>query len=216
MKYKTGDIIGCKKIIDIYRNKYNRECAKTQCIYCGKICNPNLSDLKYEKHQSCICKLIKHGMRDSRIYHTYSNMKYRCYNSNFAEFHNYGGKGIKVCDEWLGEDGFINFYNWAINNGYNDNLTIDRIDSDKDYCPKNCQWITRSENTIKSNKILQHRKANKGNYYAISPSGEYYEFQNAAEFGRNIGIDGSKIRGKATNHIKNLVNGWDFGYTYYR
>lgn len=56
-----------------------------------------------------------------------------------------GGKGIKVCEEWKHIEGFINFYNWAIKNGYEENLTLDRIDNNKDYCPSNCRWKTPKE-----------------------------------------------------------------------
>nr|DAI90237.1 MAG TPA: homing endonuclease [Caudoviricetes sp.] len=77
-------------------------------------------------------------------------MKQRCTNSNHVKFNHYGGRGIKVCDEWLGKDGFKNFYEWAMANGYNPNAaygecTIDRIDTNADYCPDNCRWITIQE-----------------------------------------------------------------------
>ena len=65
----------------------------------------------------------------------------------------YGGRGIKVCDEW--ENDFQAFYNWAMSNGYRDDLTIDRIDNDGDYEPSNCQWITQAENT---SKAIRNRK----------------------------------------------------------
>ena len=77
-------------------------------------------------------------------------MKQRCYNPNSTQYQNYGGKGIAICQEWL--DDFMNFYNWAMNNGYDETLTIDRIDSNENYCPKNCRWITRSDNSSKANR----------------------------------------------------------------
>jgi len=67
-------------------------------------------------------------------------MKTRCYNPNCTGFHKWGGKGIQVCDEWLND--FQAFYNWAISNGYSDELTLDRIDADKDYEPDNCRWVS--------------------------------------------------------------------------
>ena len=70
-------------------------------------------------------------------------MKHRCYNRNNAEFHRYGGRGITVCDEW--KNNFRAFYDWSMANGYNDNLSIDRIDNDKGYSPDNCKWATRQE-----------------------------------------------------------------------
>lgn len=150
-------------------------------------------------------------MSKSKLYSVYFNIKYRCYNPNHHEFHNYGGKGIVMCDEWLGEDGYINFYNWAISNGYKQGLTIDRIDSNKNYEPNNCQWITRSENTIKSNKICQHRKANKGRYYGIDTNDNYYEFDNASQFGRLHNLNSKCIR-KVANKAMNTYKGWKFGF----
>lgn len=74
-------------------------------------------------------------------------MRSRCYNPNNTHFDWYGGRGIKICDEW--RHNFKNFVEWAMKNGYQDGLTIDRIDPDGDYCPDNCRWISRSENSKK-------------------------------------------------------------------
>ena len=70
-------------------------------------------------------------------------MKKRCLNRNRSDFKYYGGRGISVCEEW--QFNFENFYNWAISNGYADNLTLDRIDPNKNYCPENCRWATQKE-----------------------------------------------------------------------
>ena len=75
-------------------------------------------------------------------------MRSRCNNPNRPFYKRYGGRGIKVCFEW---SDYSIFREWAINNGYSDNLQIDRIKNDKGYSPDNCQWITRLENTIKGN-----------------------------------------------------------------
>ena len=83
------------------------------------------------------------GKKQHRLYSIYNGMKNRCYNPNQPYWDIYGGKGITVCDEWLDkENGFINFYNWAINNGYADNLTLDRINNDEGYSKQNCRWVS--------------------------------------------------------------------------
>lgn len=78
-----------------------------------------------------------------RLRSIYNGMRLRCYNEDNINYKYYGGKGVAICDEWLLS--FENFFDWAINNGYNENLTIDRIDSEKEYSPDNCKWSTKKE-----------------------------------------------------------------------
>ena len=82
-------------------------------------------------------------------------MKERCYNPNNKNFQHYGGRGITVCNEW---HNFLLFYNWAMTNGYSDNLTIDRIDVNGNYEPSNCRWVTMSEqaNNKRNNRLLTY------------------------------------------------------------
>lgn len=82
-------------------------------------------------------------------------MKRRTLNPNCANYKKYGGRGIKICEEWLKLDNFIK---WALENGYEDNLTIDRIDVNGDYCPENCRWATAVEqsNNKRNNNFLEH------------------------------------------------------------
>lgn len=96
----------------------------------------------------------KDGRKNTRLYRIYNNMKTRCYNENAQHYHRYGGRGIKICNEWL-ED-FSNFKKWSMENGYSNNLTIDRINNNGNYEPSNCRWVnikTQANNTS-SNVII--------------------------------------------------------------
>lgn len=89
---------------------------------------------------------IKHGLSNHRLYSIWSGMKDRCYNDTNPNYIYYGARGIVVSDEWLHDnEGFINFYNWSKNNGYSDDLTIDRKNNDGNYEPNNCRWATMKE-----------------------------------------------------------------------
>jgi hypothetical protein len=87
-----------------------------------------------------------------RLYKTHQGMKARCYNSNSDSYKYYGGRGITICDEW--RNSYKAFKEWAINNGYRDDLTIDRIDVNGNYEPSNCRWITNKEQ--QRNKRTNH------------------------------------------------------------
>ena len=86
---------------------------------------------------------LKHGLSHTRIDNIYKSMISRCYNKNNNRYERYGGRGIKVCEEWLNDK--TKFFQWAFSNGYKDGLTIDRIKVDEDYSPCNCRWATQKE-----------------------------------------------------------------------
>ena len=122
-----------------------------------------------------------------RLYSIWHNMKTRCYNPNTEKFQYYGGKGIEVCEEW--RKSFQAFYSWALANGYRDDLTLDRLDSDKNYCPENCRWadmLTQNNNTSKNHYITHNG-----------------ETKTAAEWARDYGI----CRSTFNNRIR---RGWTF------
>lgn len=117
---------------------------------CGNICYiPKRRLLGGTKSCGCLKtenKFVMHGKSKERIHKEWRGILHRCKNPSASHYENYGGRGITVCEEWKGTDGFINFYNWSMKNGYADNLTLDRKDNDKGYSPDNCRWITHMEN----------------------------------------------------------------------
>lgn len=84
-----------------------------------------------------------HGKTHTPLYNVWYGIKQRCYYEKNISYKNYGGRGIRMCQEWL--DDFMNFYNWAMNNNYKEGLTIDRIDNNGNYEPHNCRWSTKTQ-----------------------------------------------------------------------
>lgn len=133
------------------RSKHTRWLCKCDC---GNFTYVSRVSLKNGSTKSCGCLKkekftnYKHGKVNNRLYYIYNGMKARCYNKNHHAYNCYGGRGIKICDKWLEkESGFMNFYNWAINNGYQEGLSIDRIDVNGNYEPVNCRWVTQKVQT---------------------------------------------------------------------
>lgn len=101
-----------------------------------------------------------HSMSQSRIYRIWKSLRNRCENSNIPQYSDWGGRGINVCDDWKT---FESFYEWSMNNGYNDNLSIDRINNDGNYCPENCRWVTAQEQSLnrRSNTFITYNGVTK-------------------------------------------------------
>ena len=166
MKDLTGMVVDDLTVIEFSHKekKYKQYQYYWKCkCKCGKeIIRSHRSLLENRGYKSCGCyrdKILKehnfkinnprksHGMSKTRLYKIYAKIKERCYYEKYPEIHLYGGRGIKMCDEWKKD--FMMFYNWAMENGYNEKLSIDRIDFDGDYEPSNCRWadkITQANN----------------------------------------------------------------------
>ena len=97
-------------------------------------------------------RLTTHGLSKSRLYTIYRNILSRCFNENDKRYFEYGGRGITVCDSW--HHSFEEFSNWAFSHGYNENLTIDRIDNDLGYTPENCRWATTEQQSNNKQKTI--------------------------------------------------------------
>ena len=130
---------------------------------CGKTTTTLFDHLRSNHTKSCGCysalvtsKAKKvHGWSQTRVYDVWYNMVTRCTKPGVSSYENYGGRGIKVCDEWLR---FEPFRDWALSHGYKDNLTIERINNDIGYSPDNCKWIPKSEQgkNRRTNTIIEY------------------------------------------------------------
>lgn len=127
---------------------------------CGNECITKGIYLRTGDTRSCGClakeiiikRNYKHGKRHTRLYNIWRDIIRRCESTTRYAHEYYHDKGITICEEWRND--FLAFYNWAMNNGYSDDLTIDRIDTDKNYEPNNCRWVTmKVQGNNKSNNI---------------------------------------------------------------
>ena len=132
--------------------------------------------------------ITKHGMCRTRLYHIWNSMKQRCSNPHAISYKYYGAKGVSVCDEWFDE--FKPFHDWAVANGYKDTLTLDRVDSNGNYCPENCRWATNKEqqNNTAYNRLYT--------YQGIT--------LNVTQWAEKTGVPRNMI-------YKRLYRGWDIG-----
>lgn len=157
----VGKQIGIYNVLGVcdHRSNDGHKLYHVRCTICGWENNMRLSEVKRTKqckHLS-ICggyqNFNQYIWKDKRLHIIFSSMKNRCYNTSSKDYRWYGAKGIKICDEWLKNPGL--FEEWAMNNGYKPNLTIDRKNEDSNYCPENCRWVTNIDNSkYKSTTVL--------------------------------------------------------------
>lgn len=160
---------------------------------CGNWCLVASSNLRKNHTQSCGCLQRErtaevhttHGQAHTRIYNIWNTMVARCHRKNTKAYPEYGGRGITVCDEWM--NCFQSFYLWAMANGYNDELSIDRVDNDKGYSPSNCRWVT-----------VYTQANNKRSNITVEYNGES---RTVAEWAKILGIKYATLR-------KRLEEGW--------
>lgn len=177
-------------ILDVWRDKDKKETMCKCLCDCGNTHITYLHKVKSGAIKSCGCNSgnHKHDLCGTRIYRIWQAMKQRCLNPNTCNYKYYGGRGVVVCDEWIND--IKSFHTWAVNNGYADDLTIDRIDVNGSYEPSNCRWVSMKEQCNK----------NKANIYEIELHGEKYSLRDFVDI---VGESYSKIqtqlyRGKTT------------------
>lgn len=174
LKDLTGQRFGRLVVIDRAGSDYQKRATWKCCCDCGcKIVVPS-SRLTNGETKSCGCfrrelardkRTFRHGKSQTRLYRVWSSAIQRCEYPKHKQFHQYGGRGITICDEW--RDNFQAFYDWAMANGYDENAprgqcTIDRIDNDKGYSPDNCRWVdmkTQGNNRSHSGPLPKNQRS---------------------------------------------------------
>ncbi len=158
---KQENIVGTRQgIYDVlyecnFKSNDGHRMFHVKCSECGWETDMQMHKIKHVT----ICRhvglggnyLISYPWKNKRIGRIFRGMKKRCYNPKEKSYKWYGAKSIKIYNEWLNEP--LSFENWALSHGYRDDLTIDRIDSNKDYYPENCRWIAMEENTQRAGAV---------------------------------------------------------------
>lgn len=150
---RYGKLYVAKEVDPMVRPDGKSPRRRYECICdCGNTVIVLMDSLRTGNTKSCGClsrekakvpKRMTHRKTNTRLYRIWSHMKARCDNPKNNRYYCYGERGIKVCDQW--HHSFEDFYQWAMDNGYEEHLTIDRIDCDKGYQPDNCRWVPLSE-----------------------------------------------------------------------
>ena len=208
LEINQGDKFGKWTIVEeiaskIISNK-PRRVFRCKCE-CGNISEVQLGCLRNGHSTSCGCEQKRraaeaqtiHGLANKHpLYLTWKNMKKRCNYPSASEYKNYGERGICVCEEWF--NSFQSFYDWTINNGWSRELTIDRINTNGNYCPENCRWSTVE--TQMNNMTKNHYIEYNGDAYTLST------------LAKHLDIPYNTVRYRLSNcrwSVEQLINYWN-------
>lgn len=193
VKIQPGDQYGRLTVVKEVQRKNKKSHRRFLCrCECGNMRTVDMAGLRQGTTKSCGCLAAEltvarsqtHGMFGTPIYRVWAAMKARCHNPNVSSYSCYGGRGIKVCDEWMS---FEPFYHWALSSGYARGLSIDRINNEGDYKPSNCRWVsykTQANNTRRNRMLTYNGKT-----------------MSVAAWGRATGLHQAMI-------VKRLNRGW--------
>ena len=151
-----GRLTAVKKVKSVVSGKQKRSvwlfccsCGKEKEIIKSPVVRGKIVSCGCQNHENIMKRNTKHGQSETILYSKWLDMKHRVLLPKTNCYKNYGGRGIKVCKEWIdAKNGFSNFMKWAVGNGYNPSLSLDRIDVNGDYTPRNCRWITMREQQL--------------------------------------------------------------------
>lgn len=215
-KYNRWTIVSYDAPYKVFSNGNKKPLRKRQVVVrceCGYEGLRVYSDLKTGNTKSCGCLQREkasaaakktntthgHGVEKKRLYNIWRLMRQRCNNPAATGYKDYGGKGIQIAAEW---DDFACFSEWALSNGYSDELTIDRVNVDGDYCESNCEWVTRSENISRRNRS-EKNKGTKKSRYTEREVNKMVEMRRSGMTLKSI----ADCYSTSVSHVSRLVNG---------
>ncbi len=171
-----GEIFGRLEVLDVDTGRISSKTYYRCECECGAVVSVRRDHLRSGRTQSCGCyrrevsieRFTVHRGQATRLYRIWKNMKARCGNPNVPNYKAYGARGIRVCQEWV--DDFEAFRDWALANGYREDLSIDRIDNDGPYSPDNCRWAS-----------AQHQAVNRSSSHFVTVGGADFCLSDAAK-----------------------------------